>query len=105
MDYKHFIGIDVSKQWLDFAVVEQNKILFHLQTDNTLAGIQTFMKQLKKEKNYDLKSAVFCMEHTGIYNNHLLNYLHKKEADIWLESGLQIKKSSGLQRGKNDKVD
>ena len=105
MDYKHFIGIDVSKQWLDFAVVEQNKILFHLQTDNTLSGIQTFIKKLKKERNYDLKTAVFCMEHTGIYNNPLLDYLHKKEADIWLESGLQIKQSSGLQRGKNDKVD
>jgi len=105
MDYKHFIGIDVSKEWLDFTVVERNEILFHQQTENTLSGIGTFIKQLKKVKNYDFKSAVFCMEHTGIYNNHLLNYLDKKKANIWLEKAIQIKKSSGLQRGKNDKVD
>jgi transposase len=45
------------------------------------------------------------MEHTGIYNNHLLNYFSKNNANVCLESGLQIKQSSGLKRGKNDKVD
>lgn len=105
MHYTHFIGIDVSKQWLDFAVVKQNEILFHLQTENSLKGIQVFIKQLKKVREYELKSAVFCMEHTGIYNNHLLEYLYKKKANICLESGIQIKQSSGLKRGKNDKVD
>lgn len=105
MNYKHFIGIDVSKDRLDFAMVEQNQLLFHLQTENSVKGIQSFIKQLKKEKNYDLQTTVFCMEHTGIYNNHLLDCLHKKRANIWLESAIEIKQSSGLQRGKNDKVD
>ena len=31
--------------------------------------------------------------------------MHKKEALIWRESGIEIKQSSGVQRGKNDKVD
>lgn len=105
MNYKHFIGIDVSKEWLDFAVVEQNKIVFNLQTDNSLAGIQAFIKKVKKERDLEIEFSVFCMEHTGIYNNHSLEYLHKKKASIWLESGYQIKQSLGLQRGKNDKVD
>jgi transposase len=106
MNYTHFIGIDVSKLWLDFAVVHQNQLLFHLRTENSIAGVQSFVKQLKKAiSDYDLNTYIFCMEHTGIYNNHLLNYLYKKQANIWLESGLHIKQSSGLQRGKNDKVD
>ena len=45
------------------------------------------------------------MEHTGIYNIHLLSVLHLKKANIWLESAIHIIKSIGLQRGKNDVVD
>ncbi len=105
MNYKQFIGIDISKQWLDFAVVELHQVVFHFQTENTIQGVQSFMKQLKGKISFDLKSVLFCMEHTGIYNAHLLDYLYKKHANVCLESGIQIKQSSGLQRGKNDKVD
>jgi transposase len=45
------------------------------------------------------------MEHTGIYNAHLLEYLDKLHLPIWLESSLQIKQAGGMQRGKTDKVD
>jgi transposase len=41
----------------------------------------------------------------GIYNNHLLNFLHSKQANIWLEHPIHIKDSLGMIRGKNDKVD
>lgn len=45
------------------------------------------------------------MEHTGIYNAHLLAYLHQRHFPIWLENSLQIKRAGGLQRGKTDSVD
>jgi transposase len=45
------------------------------------------------------------MEHTGIYNNHLINYLHSKKANAWVEHPVNIKESLGMIRGKNDKVD
>jgi transposase len=45
------------------------------------------------------------MEHTGIYNNPLLNYLHSKKANTWLEQATQIKASMGISREKNDKID
>ncbi|WP_370527267.1 transposase [Pedobacter sp. SYSU D00535] len=45
------------------------------------------------------------MEHTGIYNNHLLVTLHKHKALICLEPATQIKNSLGNIRGKSDKVD
>ena len=45
------------------------------------------------------------MEHTGVYGNHLLAVLQLFTVDTWLESAVQIKRSLGLTRGKNDKVD
>lgn len=46
----------------------------------------------------------------GIYNAHLLDFLHKIHFPICraagrLESSLQIKKAGGLQRGKTDSID
>lgn len=105
MNYHTFIGIDVSKKWLDVAVMVQNQLVFHMQVDNSKQGIQSFFKHLKKEIQFQAQHTVFCMEYTGIYNAHILHYLHKKQMHICVESGLQIKQSSGLQRGKNDKVD
>jgi len=105
MEFTYFIGTDVSKNELDFAVMNGKTLLFHKEIANTEEAISHFIKALIKLPQFDLGKAIFCMEHTGIYNNHLLVYLHKKKANIWLESALQIKRSSGNLRGKNDKVD
>lgn len=105
MHFKYFIGIDVSKNTLDFCLVCAGKVLFYLQTTNTSKGIQDFVKQCKKQFNVELTESLICMEHTGIYNYPVLDYLSGKQACVWLEAALQIKHSSGLQRGKNDKID
>ena len=105
MNYKHFIGIDVSKNWLDFTVMEKNQVLMHKQVENSPNSVKLFFKELKSCKGYKLSDTLVCMEHTGIYNNYLLSYLSEMKANICLESGLHIKQSSGLKRGKNDKVD
>jgi transposase len=63
------------------------------------------MKEMKCIPGLNVSNVLFCMEHTGIYNNHLLKYLIDKQCHIWLERGAQIKYSLGLQRGKNDKID
>ena len=91
MNYQHFIGIDVSKLWLDLTLVKQGDVIFHMRVENTLSGIQLFIKKLKSEKDFQWELAVFCMEHTGIYNNHLLEFLGKKKANVCLEPGVQIK--------------
>lgn len=46
----------------------------------------------------------------GIYNNHIVNFLHTKKANIWtvrrvVEHPINIKNSLGMIRGKNDKMD
>jgi transposase len=105
MEFTYFIGTDVSKNELDFAVMCGKALLFHKEIANTEQAINLFIKELIKLPGFKMENAVFCMEHTGIYNHHLLVYLHKKKANIWLESAIQIKRSLGNIRGKNDKVD
>lgn len=105
MDFIHFIGVDVSKKKLDIAVYKQTELLFHKQIENEVKDIRGFIKELKKLEGFKLSEAVFCMEFTGIYNNHFLYELVKKEANVWLEPASRIKNSLGMMRGKNDKLD
>lgn len=46
-----------------------------------------------------------CMETTGGYDRGLCNYLYGKSLCVWRESTLQIRRSSGFRRGKDDKSD
>jgi transposase len=105
MEFTYFIGTDVSKNELDFAVMRGNTLLFHQEIANTQQAVAGFIKELAKLPGFSLAATLFCMEHTGIYNNYLLAGLYKKKANIWLEAAIQIKNSSGKLRGKNDKVD
>lgn len=105
MELTYYIGCDVSKNELDFAIYRGNAFAFHREIENNSKSIDTFFQELKQLPDFDLASTVVCMEHTGIYNNPLLEYLYKKQANICLESALQIKNSQGNLRGKNDKID
>lgn len=44
-------------------------------------------------------------EDTGIYNYPVLEWLSSQKAFIWVQSAVEIKKSMGMVRGKNDKID
>jgi transposase len=105
MEFEFFIGIDVSKSELDFAIKQGKQLLFHQEIVNEPGAINAFFKELCKLPGFALSKTIFCMEHTGIYTNHLLVYLHKKKAGICLEAASQIKRSLGNIRGKNDKID
>jgi transposase len=103
MNEGYFVGIDVSKETLDLSVVQGNQQIFYLHIANSVEGLKQFFKTCPKD--IDLGNAVFCMEHTGIYTFYAIEYLMSKKKALWIESASKIKKSLGLQRGKNDKVD
>jgi transposase len=105
MEFKHYIGIDVSKKTLDFALCIEGKVVQQYQSENSKKGIAKIIKQLRTEPSFQIKTTLFCMEHTGIYNNHLINYLLSCKAPIWIENALQIKQSQGMTRGKTDQID
>ena len=53
-------------------------------------------------KNEDLR---FCFEHTGIYSLELAAFLKNHDQVMYIVSGLAVKRSMGLKRGKSDKTD
>jgi transposase len=105
MQYRYFIGIDISKATLDIALLNRSTLVRHYRIENTAVGIRTFFCQLKGEYPLTRGNTLYCMEHTGIYKEHLLRELSRLKADVWLESALRIKRSGGIQRGKSDQID
>ncbi len=101
MKFKNIIGIDTGKNSFDFSFLENGEKKLHGQVENSTKKITAFLLSQK----IDFKETLFCMEHTGIYNYHLLDVLQNHGANIWLENPIQIKRSMGLTRGKNDKID
>src|SRR4029079_19682638 len=75
MELKHYVGIDVSKATLDFAVCKEGNIILQLQCENNKKGIFKAVKQFRQLDGFSMTTTVFCMEYTGIYSNHLLEYL------------------------------
>lgn len=105
MQFNFFVGIDVSKQTLDFSLVREGVELLAFQVGNTESEIKAGVRKIKAFKKSSLQQILFCFEQTGIYNNALTTTLNSLKANIWIESPIQIKRSSGMQRGKSDKVD
>ena len=60
---------------------------------------------LTKKPYFCYQEALFCMEHTGLYTRELVSFLLQRESKVWMESALHLKRSMGMTRGKNDKVD
>jgi len=75
MEFEFFIGIDVSKNELDFSVQQGKTFLFHKEIINDPDVINALLKELCRQKGFSINKAVFCLEHTGIYSNHLLSCL------------------------------
>lgn len=105
MKFTYYIGCDVSKNELDFAVYQGSAFVLHREVGNDPKSINAFFKELGELNGFELQTSVVCMEHTGIYNNPLLVYLHERKGNVCLESALQIRNSQGSIRGKNDKID
>lgn len=101
--YEHFFGVDVSKKTVDITHVT-NQQFTHRQFTNDTQG----MEQLTcwfKELTLEFNKVLFCMEATGLYCFTLTHFLASHSIDTWIEHAAQIKKSTALARGKNDKVD
>ncbi len=103
-NYKYFIGTDVSKSKLDICILEGKKVILELCIENTPKALTTFKRQLQK-MNVLPGNTLICCEHTGIYTSNLVEWSTQYGYSLWLEKPIQIKKSIGLQRGKNDKID
>jgi transposase len=103
---KFFIGIDISKDKLDVALASAKSpgVFKDKIVDNSFKGFENMQDWLSKQK-IKLEDCLFCMEHTGTYGLLLFAWLSQVGVDYCVEPGLKIKRSLGITRGKNDKVD
>jgi len=102
---KVFVGIDVSKEWLDFAAfVPGSGIIYSSRCGNTATGIAKVFKAIRKECKVGTSELLFCLEHTGAYCNRFLEFSGKMELLVWLESAWKIRRTQA-PRGKSDVMD
>src|ERR1043165_636275 len=95
------MGIDISKSTLDLFIKPDG---LTAKVDNNQAGFKTLYQQLKKS-GLAVKQTLVVMEHTGSYSHRLEKFLRSKSIGYCKVPALQIKRSLGIVRGKNDKVD
>ena len=100
-----YIGIDVSKLTIDVCIITQSGKQDYHQFENTGKEFKRMEQWLFKKDYFSYEESLFCLEHTGLYTRELLSYLLQRQANVWMESALHLKRSMGMTRGKNDKVD
>ena len=107
MNYQFAVGIDVSKATIDVAILNilQPEAIHHNKFSNNEAGVNDLFNWLMNISGFDERQTIFCMEATGLYCYTLTDQLHQKGIPVWIENSVQIKRTMGIVRGKDDKTD
>ena len=105
MEFENFIGIDISKETLDIALLTTEGEVINYKWNNDRKSLKKDFKTFFKEHNMKKNDTLICAEHTGHFGNKLVDVALEIELNLWLESAYSILHSQGLIRGKNDKVD
>lgn len=93
-----FIGIDISKLTLDICVLRANAKQSYI-INNEPNAIKAFFTNLAGAHLH------VGMENTGCYNYHIYEVLGNMGLEYYVIPPVHLKKSLGLARGKNDKID
>jgi len=96
------VGIDVSKQVIDVRIHTSQA---YGQFENTKKGFKAMCRWVYKNSSFLKEEIFFAFEHTGLYSHNLSVYLTDEGIEFAMISGLEIKRSLGLSRGKDDRVD
>jgi len=96
------IGIDISK--LKFDVRIHSNQMFNVFTNNQ-KGFKELIKWVRANNPFSTEETIIVFEHTGLYSFPLALFLSEQQLAFALVPGLEIKRSLGISRGKDDKVD
>ncbi|MEM9687459.1 MAG: transposase, partial [Bacteroidota bacterium] len=101
MKIKEIIGIDVSKLSLDVRLhLAERSAKF----DNTTDGIVQMVQWSITHSGCEKQDLFFVFEHTGLYSYQLAKCLTHLGLGYTIESGLAVKRSLGITRGKDDPI-
>lgn len=102
---KILIGIDVSKEKLDLCLLHEHDMSQEVVIANQLTVICTYLNEVVDTYECSYSDILICAEYTGQYTYPLSFACEELGIDLWLENPVEIKYRSGMQRGKNDKID
>lgn len=102
MTFLNAIGIDMSKLTFDVTIFNNQR---HRCFKNSASGYKKMIKWVEKNTDESFNELLFCLEHTGLYGFNITLFMHQQGLSFALVSGLAIKRSMGLKRGKTDKID
>ena len=104
--FKTFAGIDISKLTLDVSIVHlcDAATVLHFKTANNVKSITQLLTGLSSQ-GICMKDTLFTCENTGIYTIPFITAMSMNELNYWVVPAIEIKRSQGLYRGKNDKAD
>lgn len=109
---KIVVGIDISKEKIDAGAIcvgnlqESPVRLDHQVFGNRPAGFRRMLAWARHlMPDITLNDVLFCCETTGGYDRILCDYIYAKGLQIWREGALQIKRSMGVRKGKDDRAD
>ncbi len=104
MKFTSFVGIDISKLDFDVAHLDSRGLLLATKKfSNNKSGFSQMIRWLNK--TLPVKEMLFCLEHSGVYCLSICVFFEEAGLCYTLQPGLQIKRSMGIQRGKNDQAD
>ena len=102
MKIKEVIGIDVGKLTLDSHIHNTG---IQKAFNNTMEGFGTMVSWVLENSQIGKQNLLFILEHTGLYSHQLIAYLIKHGYLLHVAPGLEVKRSLGIARGKDDKAD
>lgn len=102
MEFQETIGIDVSKPFIDATIHTAKK---HRRFSNSKDGFSDLTQWVSKYSDAGDLKTLYALEHTGLYSLPLSVYLTEKSLPYVLIPGLELKRSVGIARGKDDRID
>lgn len=105
MEFENFMGIDLSKDTLDYAGVNIDGELLESKGANDRQSIEKEFLNFSRDFGIDLNKTLICAEFTGHFGNKLIDVALKLGLNLWMESAYKIIHSQGLIRGKSDSID
>jgi transposase len=103
MKNMHIIGVDISKNTLDFHCYGHS--VSPEAVSNNMKGHRQFEKWIKLKVSKVKEEVLIVMEYTGIYTYNLERFLDGRGWKYVKRPALDIKRSTGIRRGKSDKAD
>ena len=102
MKIKETIGLDMSKEKFDARIhSNQNYEVF----ENSFKGVNNLLKWVDKNSPFKKEEIMFVFEHMGLYSYQISVFLSEQKVPFVMMPGLAIKRSLGIARGKDDKID